>query len=259
MKSAAIVDGFVAAGIPADLARETVAGYEEAKRRYYLGDHRPTAVEGGRFCEAVTRILESELLGSVTPIGTTLPGLNGNRLNAFFSSTAGKPDGLRKHIPKALYLVYGIRNSRDAAHLADDIDPNLQDSTLVVGILDWIMAELVRLFHAVSPEAASALITDLVTREVPVIEEIDGQPVCSTDLGVSDRILVFLYRSGRDAGLDVSVLQGQMRHKDRSNLLKAIKRLDDKQLVLFHPKTKKVHITSKGMADVEERRLLHPA
>lgn len=250
--------GFVAAGMPSELADEVLEGYEEAKRRYYLGDHRPTEVEGGRFCEAVTRVLEHELLGSYTPLGKPLPGLNDKRLNSFFSAQ-GKPDGLRVHLPKALYFIYGIRNQRDVAHLGDDIDPNLQDATLVVSNLDWMMAELVRTYHSVTPDEAHAIITDLVTREVPVIEEIDGQPVCSRDLGVADRILVFLYRAGRDQGLEIADLQQQMRHNHRGNLTAAVRRLDGVGLVLIHPRTGKAHITSKGLADVEARRLLRPA
>ena len=41
-------------------------------------------------------------------------------------------DSVRLHIPRALGLVYGIRNKRDAAHLADGIDPSLQDANVVV-------------------------------------------------------------------------------------------------------------------------------
>lgn len=258
MNGADVQSGFVAAGMPAELADEVLAGYEEAKRRYYLGDHRPTAVEGGRICEAVTRVLEHELLGKYTPLGKTLPPLNDKRLSSFFGAQ-GKPDGLRIHLPKALYFIYGIRNQRDVAHLGDGIDPNMQDATLVVGTLDWMMAELVRVFHTVSPDEAHAIITDLITREVPVVEEIDGQPVCSKDLGVGDQILVFLYRAGRDAGLDLQELRRQMRHRDQSNLNKAVRRLYTKGLVLLHPDTNRAHITSNGMKDVEGRKLLQPA
>jgi hypothetical protein len=258
MNATEIKTGFVVAGMPAELADEVLQGYEEAKRRFYLGDHRPTEVEGGRFCEAVTRVLEHELLERYTPLGKTLPSLNDKRLSSFFGAQ-GKPDGLRLHLPKALYFIYGIRNQRDVAHLGDGIDPNIQDATLVVGTLDWMMAELVRVFHTVSPDEAHAIITDLVTREVPVVEEIDGQPVCSKELGVGDQILVFLYRAGRDAGLDLKELKRQMRQNDQSNLNKAVRRLDTKGLVLLHPDTNNAHITSKGMADVEVRKLLQPA
>lgn len=250
--------GFVSAGMPAPLADEILDQYVETKRRYHLDDHRPTAVEGGLFCEAVTRVLEHELLGAFTPLGQTLPALNDKRLSTFFNAP-GKPDGLRLHLPKALYFIYGIRNQRDVAHLGDGIDPNTQDATLVVNTLDWMMAELVRVFHTVSADAAHGIIADLVTRRVPVIEEIDGQPVCSKTLSVSDRVLVFLYRAGRDNGLALDELKRQTRHGHQGNLNRAVKLLDEKGLVLLHPKTNRAHITGRGMRDVEKRKLLEPA
>jgi hypothetical protein len=94
---------------------------------------------------------------------------------------------------------------------------------------------------------------------VPVIEEIDGQPVCLKDLGVSDRVLVFLYRAGIDAGLTIPVLQQQMMHGDRSNLTKAVKNLGARKLVLLHPVSNRAHITSLGIREVEVRRLLDRA
>ena len=187
--------GFVAAGIPAALASELLDSYVEAKRRYYLGDHRPQEVEGGRFSEAGLRILQHACGHPVTPIGKTLPGFNEPLLGKFESATAA-PDSVRFHIPRALKLIYDIRNKRDVAHLADGIDPNLQDATLVIGNMDWVVAEFVRLYHGVSADQAQSIIEDLVTREVPAIQEIDGQPVILADLQPRDQAILMLYRAG---------------------------------------------------------------
>jgi hypothetical protein len=116
--------------------------------------------------------------------------------------SVSQPDSIRLHIPRTLKLIYDIRNKRDAAHLADGIDPNLQDATLVIGNMDWTLAELVRLHHAVDPDDAQAIIENLVTREVPVIQEIDGHPVIFADLAPRDQALLMLYRAGA-AGLDL--------------------------------------------------------
>ena len=70
--------------------------------------------------------------------------------------SSAQPDSIRLHIPRALRMVYDIRNKRDAAHLANGIDPNLQDSTLVISVLDWVLAELIRLHHTVSPRRCPA-------------------------------------------------------------------------------------------------------
>ena len=76
---------------------------------------------------------------------------------------------------------------------------------------------------------------------------------------MGDLTLVFLYRAGRDAGLDLKELRRQMRHNDQSNLNKAVRRLDSKGLVLLHPDTNRAQVTSSGMKDVETRKLLQPA
>ena len=137
------------------------AAYVEAKRRYYLGDHRPQEVEGGRFSEAVFRVLQHLTGQPVTPLGKTLPSAD-QLLNRLQNATSA-PDAIRLHIPRTLKLIYDVRNKRDAAHLGDGIDPNLQDATLVIGNMDWVMAELVRLHHGVTADEAQRIIEDLVT------------------------------------------------------------------------------------------------
>ena len=258
MELAEIEGGFVASGVPAPLAAALLSEYAEAKRRFYLDDHMPTEVEGGRFAEAALRVLEHVLLGSATPLGKSLPPFNAQRLGQFENATSVH-ESLRVHIPRALFSVFAVRNKRDAAHLNDGISANLQDATYVVGVLDWSLAEFVRVFHDVSPSRAQAVIEDLVKRQVPVVEVIDGQPVCSKDLGVSDKALLFLYRAGRDVGLPIAELQQQMMYRDRGNLTRALKTMADHRLVLLHPATGKAHITSEGMRNIEGRRILHPA
>lgn len=199
--------------------------------------------------------MEHALLGASTPLGKTLPNFTTTRL-AQFESASSPHEALRIHIPRALFSIYAVRNKRDAAHLADGIDANLQDATYVVGVLDWVLAEFVRIYHQVTPDVAQSIIDDLVQREVPVIEEIDGQPVCVKRLGTSDKILVFLYRAGSDRGLPIPELQQQMMHAHRGNLTKAVKALAARNLVLIHPKTSKAHITRLGLKHVESTGLL---
>jgi hypothetical protein len=71
-------------------------------------------------------------------------------------------------------VVYDVRNSRDAAHLADGIDPNLQDASLVIGNIDWVLAEFVRLYHGVKADEARRIIEALVVRKVPIVQDFNG-------------------------------------------------------------------------------------
>src|SRR5437773_1135054 len=110
----AVRDGFVAAGIPERLVDELLESYEEAKRRFHLRDLRPQEVEGGRFSEAVFRVLQHLCGQQVTPLGKTLPKVD--KLLVQSENAAGQPDAVRIHIPRTLKLIYDIRNKRDAAH-----------------------------------------------------------------------------------------------------------------------------------------------
>jgi hypothetical protein len=247
--------GLVASGLRDDLVDEVLASYVEAKRRYYLGDHRPQEVEGGRFSEGVFRLLQQASNHDITPLGKTLPSVD--RLLVQLENATGQPDSVRLHIPRTLKLIYDIRNKRDAAHLGDNIDPNLQDATLVTGNMDWVMAELIRLFHRVPADDAHRIIEELVTKDVPAIEEIDGQPVILSDLPPRDQALLLLYKAGA-VGADLDELAAWLRVSRKDHLRTRLLRLDEDRLVLRHPASGRFHITRSGTHDVERRRLAHP-
>jgi hypothetical protein len=246
--------GFVSAGIPDRLVDELLESYVEAKRRFHLGDLRPNEVEGGRFSEAAFRVLQHVTGQRVTPLGRSLPGTD--KLLPIFEGAAAQPDAVRVHIPRTLRLIYDIRNKRDAAHLGD-IDPNLQDATHVVGNMDWVMAELVRLYHAVSADDAQRIIEDLVTKEVPAVQEIDGHPVILSRLRARERALLMLYRAGA-GGATIDELAAWLREGRKDHLRDRLRRLDDEQLVLEHPLTGRFHITFLGEQYVVDHDLAQP-
>lgn len=240
---------------PTHLVDELIAAYQEAKSNFYRGGHRLSAVEGGRFCEAAFRIIEDITTGGHTPLGKSLA------TDTVISTAAGTPkerhpNSVRLYIPRALRIVYDIRNNRNAAHLADEIDANLQDSALVTSVLDWVLAELVRLSKGTTPEEAQKLIEDLVTRRVPGVQEFGTfQKVLRSDLRASDRVLVLLYGRGAK-GVRYQELFNWMPNSMRSNLRRTVRTLDDKALV--HLANETVRITFAGQHAVESRGLLGP-
>ena len=232
------------------LIDELLAAFQEAKRNYYLGGLRLNAVEGGRFCEAAFRMLEEKIKDDFTSLGKQVDS------QKIISSAeqAKLPDGIRIHIPRALRMIYDIRNKRDAAHLADGIDPNLQDATFVVGTLDWIIAEFVRLFHGVSADDAQNIINDLVIKRVPAVQNIGGfLKVLNPKLGVSDRVLVLLYERGAQRATR-DELSSWVHPKMRKNLNRALEILEHDR-ALIHSVGNAFQITEAGMRDVERRKL----
>jgi len=147
----ALIQSQLSTSLDSRIVTELLDAHSEAKRNYYLGGLRLSEVEGGRFCEAAFRILEQITTGAFTPLGTQI---NTEQLINRLSQIPNGAfhDSVRLHIPRALRLVYDIRNKRDAAHLADGIDPNLQDATLVINTIDWILAELLNFDKPMSAE-----------------------------------------------------------------------------------------------------------
>jgi hypothetical protein len=226
--------------------------FSAAKGRYYRQDLRPSAVEGGRFAEATFRVLEWASTGQFTPLGKTLP-----TVDVLLKTLPNRPsnDSVRLHIPRTLRLIYDIRNKRDAAHLADGIDPNLQDATLVIRNMDWVLAELVRLYHKVPADEAQQIIENLVTKEVPIIQVIEGFPRVLRELRASDHCLAVLYWRG-SRGATYEELAEWVRPTMRSNLRRTLAALDNKDHV--HRSGQRHLITRKGEAEVETRRLVEP-
>jgi hypothetical protein len=236
--------------LPGKLVDELLSAYQEAKHNFFLGGLRLSEVEGGRFCEAAFRLLEHVIKGSSTDLNRSLD--TEKLIIALSNSPKTFPDSVRLHMPRALRVVYDIRNNRDAAHLADGIDPNLQDASLVVSTLDWILAELVRIYHNVSADEAQRIIERLVVRRVPVIENFDGfLKVLNPSLPVSGYVLVLLYERG-SAGATFAELESWVRPSMRANLRRTLNGMVDDKAQL-HESGGVLKLTKLGRQEVEDR------
>jgi hypothetical protein len=239
------------------LVDELLAAYQEAKRNFYLGGLRLSAVEGGRFCEAAFRLLQQRTTGKFDTLGKQVDSEALIKVLANTPATQ-QPDSVRLHIPRALRVVYDIRNKRDNAHLADGIDPNLQDASLVVTVLDWVLAEFVRFYHSVTPNEARNMVESIVTRVAPAVEEFDGfLKVLRTDLGASDFMLLLLYQRGPE-GATFADLESWARPKMRGNLRRTLASLEHEKAYV-HGGNGTVRITRSGQQYVEAKRLLDAA
>lgn len=235
------------------LVDELLSAYEESKRKFYLGQLRPNEVEGGRFCEAAFRLLELITTGTFTQLGKQL------NTDALITQLAKLPsnkfsDSVRLHIPRSLRVVYDIRNKRDAAHLADSIDPNLQDATLVISILDWALAEFIRMYHSVSADEAQRIVENLVTRQAPAIQIFGNFPkVLNPNLKASDYVLLLLYHCGA-SGAQIEDLRLWIRPKMLTNLNRTLDQLVDEK-AFAHKNGNTFFITYNGQREIELRHL----
>jgi hypothetical protein len=249
--SRAVIRAGLAMALEPLLVDQLLDAHAEAKSNYHLGGLRLSEVEGGRFCEAAFRLLQRRAFGTFDPLGSQLDADATSRGLANLPR-GSHPDAVRIHIPRALRVVYDIRNSRDAAHLADDIDPNRQDATLVVGILDWVLAEFVRLYHTVDADAAHRIVEDLVSRRAPVIQDFDGfLKVLRTDLGATAHCLVLLYQRGSQ-GATLGELNEWARPPMRANLRRTLAGLVHAR-AWVHQEGDRYRITRSGEQEVDAR------
>ncbi len=176
------------------LAERLLAEYEDLTRRFYLADYRPSELSGGRFGEAAFRVCEQVCFGSHTPYGTTLT--KSDELVKKLEQVPGNVADLtyRVHIPRALRLIYDLRNKRDVAHLGAGVSPNYADASLILETASWVVAEIVRLSYNCSIEDAQMIVNGLAQRRVPLIwTEGDIVRVLKPTLKFPEKALVILY------------------------------------------------------------------
>lgn len=167
-------------------------------------------------------------------------------------NVSGFSRSVRILIPRMLVPLYEIRNNRNVGHVGGDVDPSHMDALCVVSMAKWILAELVRLFHAVDTGAATIVVESLIEREVPVIWEADGQRrVLQPGLSTRDKVLLLLYATPeavKDADLMSWIEYGHV-SRFRSNILG---QAHSDRLVEYNAKTRFVRLSPLGMKYVEE-------
>ena len=243
-------------GYPSQLVDALLEAYREMKNNLYLTKLRPTEVEGGRFAEAAFRMLEHRVLGKYTPIGKQLD-TDGLIRSLAQVPAAIAPDSVRLHIPRTLRVIYDVRSKRNAVHLGDSIDPNIQDASLVAACIDWILAEFFRLHHGSTPEQAQAAIEMIVVRKAPVIQEFGGElKTLRPNFSLPDRILVLLYHK-REEGASSADISRWVKPGQRRQVPSALSRLEH-QFDFVHRSDGRYMITRTGEMEVERRMLLDP-
>lgn len=252
----ATIEAQLASKLEGKLVHELLEAHSEAKRNFYLGGLRLSAVEGGRFCEAAFRLLEYETRNKkFTPLTRSLPSTDKLILDLSNLDGSKYNDSIRLHIPRSLRLVYDIRNKRDTAHLGDGIDPNLQDATLVIGVLDWVLAEFIRLYHDVPANEASKIVDGIVKRVAPVVQDFGGfLKILNPKLQVSEHCAVLLYQRGED-GATYDELDKWARPKMRANLRRTLDALVEKK-DHAHFDGSRYFITRSGELYVEQEGLI---
>ena len=94
--------------LPIDLVQSLELEFQKLHQEYFLGHWEPSQLDGGRFAEAVFRILEYKDKGNFTQVGTQLKIL---KIIPSVENSTSLPESLRFHVLKLAELIFDFRSS----------------------------------------------------------------------------------------------------------------------------------------------------
>jgi hypothetical protein len=245
--------------LPTDFRLRLAKTYSELKARHREGKHEAAGLSAGKLCETALRLLQNHLTGTHTPFGQPIPNfISECEKLSQLPKTAGV-ESLRVVIPRALAFLYTLRSKRGIGHVGGDVDANAIDGATIARIADWVVCELIRVFHKLSLEEADALVASISSRDLPDIWEVAGKKrVLRSDLDFKQKTLLLLYSS-----VDVAVLAEDLfswtKYSDQSMYKRSVLRpLDRASLVEYDADTQSVIISPLGIKLVEEQILAGP-
>jgi len=235
---------------PQELVNALFASYKDLIENFNRGKLRPSEVEGGRFCEAIIRMLQYKTTRTYIPIGTPIGNLDTEINRLANLPKADFNESIRLHIPRTIRVIYDIRSKRDSVHLGN-IDPNLMDATLVLNCCKWILAELFRMELQMPVNEAQKTINYLIEKKIPIVQDFNGFLVTlNPRLSARDRILVLLYYRGKE-GTTREELSLWLAPKMKRQLTTNLSRLQhDRNFI--HRVRNQIYITRAGEKFVED-------
>lgn len=181
-------------GVPAEFRKRLIPAYESLKRDHAEGRYEASGLGAGKFCEVCLRLLQHAVTGSSTVFGAKIPNFADECRKIVTSPAGSAAESLRTVVPRALVFMYTMRNKRGIGHVGGDVEANKIDSVTLTRVADWIVCELIRVYHGLSFEEAQDLVDTLATRSLPDIWEIAGKKrVLRNGLSASQQALVLLY------------------------------------------------------------------
>src|ERR1035438_2770686 len=162
-------------GIPKLFRTRLIRAYLDLKKNALESRHDAAGVAVGKLCETVLRFLQNKLLGTFTPFGTHIPNFPDECRRLVTSPVTSGTESERQIVPRALVFLYTMRNKRGIGHVGGDVDANSIDIAAMTKIADWIVCELIRIFHGLSLEEAQDVVDGLAVRQLPIIWEVAGK------------------------------------------------------------------------------------
>jgi hypothetical protein len=242
-----------------DFRKRIIASYLEIRRRHVQAIYDDKTfdaigISAGKFCESVLRLLQQELTGSYIPFGNHIRNfVEECRALEKLQKSSGL-EALRIIIPRSLMFIYTIRGKRGIGHVGGDIDANIVDINTITTVSNWIICELIRIYHGLSLEEAQSIIETLISRRIPLIWEVMGKKrVLRNDLTYKQKTLLLAYTTP-DEGILVEDLFSWSEYSNFYDYKKhVLKPLHKDKLIEYDEDTGSIIISPLGIKEVENK------
>ncbi len=242
------------ANVPKVFRDRIIKQFEDVRRRRVAEDYQPLGMAAGHLAETVLRLLQHEVLGTYTAFGTKIANFGDECRKIIVSGNATVAESLRVVLPRALVFVYTVRNKRGVGHVGGDVDANKIDSETIARTCDWIVCELVRVYHGLSLEEAQDVVDGLAQRQLSDVWHVAGngkKRVLRVGLTTKQQVLLLCYQDST-AAVPVEDLCDWVEYSNLSVFkAKVIKALHVERLVEYDKGSKTVILSPKGSAFVE--------
>lgn len=238
--------------------KKIINSYLELKQRY-IGASRDSSwdaagLSAGKFCESVFRFLQNEFTGAHIAFGKHIPN---------FADECGKliklpntigNESTRVIIPRALIYLYTLRGKRGIGHIGGDVEANQIDIATIVRICDWIICELIRVYHNLSLEEAQAIVDALSQRELPFIWHVAGKKrVLKLGLSYKQQTLLLLYTEPDTGVLTEDLCEWVEHPRIRNFRSDVLSKLHDERLVEYDRNNEIIYLSPLGIQEVEAK------
>ncbi len=240
------------ADIPKKFRQKLITTYLEVKRSFLESNYETAGINAGKFCEVLIRLLQQEVTGTHTPFGSSINNMADECRKIITASNASVPESLKTIIPRALVFLYTMRNKRGIGHVGGDIDANSIDGATIARTSDWIVCELVRIYHKMPIEEAQDLVDGVSVKSLPVVWEVAGKKrILDNNLTAKQKVLLLLY-SEVDSFVLTEDLCSWIEYSPNMFKKRVLEDLHQKRLIEHDTDSNLVHLSPKGAKLVED-------
>ena len=238
------------AALPSLLRDVLLAEYRSLVQGFLERRWLPSELGGGRFSEIVYTILD----GHAKQAYAAAPCKPINFLHACqkleMNTQQHVSRSFRILIPRMLPVLYEIRNNRNVGHVGGDVDPNHMDAVAVVSMCNWIMGELVRVYHDLAIAEAQLVIDALAQVRTPLIWS-DGviKRVLQASLSLPDQLLVLIGTTLPSVSLGELLLWSEA--PNRKYFMKVLRAFHKARLIELNESESTAQILPPGASRVE--------